>query len=111
VVAPEWIKDRADIDELAECFRCGAACETADLVPVNAEEEEQAHLTLDHLVDSVDDDWEEPVERPAKCPHCGSTRLVVRVRREATMGSIYERDQDGDAQVLDRFRFGGGDEP
>ena len=100
----EWIKDRDDgFDELAACFRCGTACEVGDLVPVTAEEVARAHVELERLRESVEDDWEVSVERPAKCPHCGSTRLVVEVRRESTMGSIYERDEDGYAQVYDRF--------
>lgn len=99
----EWIKDRGDVDELAECYRCGAACEADDLLPVTAAEEAQAQAELGRLIESVDNDWEVPVDRPAQCPHCGSTRLVVEVRRASTMGSIYERDDEGYTQVSDRF--------
>lgn len=99
----EWIKDRGCQDDLEECFRCGAACDRDALVPVTAQEETQAQAELDRLRDSVDDEWEVPIDRPAKCPHCSSTRIVVRVRRESTLAAIYERDKSGYAYVLDRF--------
>ena len=99
----EWIKDRGSHDELEECFRCGTACDRDDLVPVTAQEEAQAEAELDRLRDSVDDEWEVPVDRPAKCPHCGSTRMVVKVRRESTLGAMYEREVNGSTFVLDHF--------